>query len=99
VRVELHRGFAANGEPVSSGPDVDELISSLVDAVDAPEEEEIEPRVEVPSGPVRLTAPSRPLIRKLRRARERMRQDVAFYVVATVALGIAIGLFAGRVLP
>ena len=90
---------SANGESVSSGSDVDDLIGSLVDAVEASDEETVEPRVELPTEAVRLTAPRRPLIRKLRRAGERVRQDVAFYVVATVALGIAIGLVAGRGLP
>jgi hypothetical protein len=94
-------GERANGEAGPSAPEVDELLTSLVDAVEAPDEEEVQPTVEVPAGPVRLTAPRRPLIRKLRRARGLVRRDVAFYVLAlaTVALGIAIGLFAGRVLP
>ena len=91
---------SANGESVSSGIGVDDLIGSLVDAVEAPDEEGIEPRVvELPTEAVRLTAPRRPLIRKLRRACALVRRDVAFYVVATVALGIAIGLLAGRGLP
>jgi hypothetical protein len=111
VRVGLHKAAAsreparatpapgerANAEAGPSAPDVDELLTSLVDAVEAPVEEEVQPTVEVPAGPVRLTAPRRPLIRKLRRARGLVRRDVAFYVLATVALGIAIGLFAGRV--
>jgi hypothetical protein len=90
---------SAKSEGDSSRPDVDELIGSLVDAVEAADEEEVEPRIELPTDSVRLTAPRRPLIRKLRRAGERARRDVAFYVLATVALGIAIGLLAGRGLP
>jgi hypothetical protein len=114
VRVGLHKAVAArepgkvepasgdpiaNAESISSGPDVDDLIGSLVDAVEASDEEEVEPRVELPTEAVRLTAPRRPLIRKLRRAGELVRRDVAFYVVATVALGIAVGLLAGHGLP
>jgi hypothetical protein len=99
AKAELAPEERANGEAGPSAPDVDELLTSLVDAVEAPYEEEVQPTVEVPVGPVRLTAPRRPLIRKLRRARGLVRRDVAFYVLATVALGIGIGLFAGRVLP
>jgi hypothetical protein len=73
-------------------------MASLVDALDRSEEEAIVATVELPTETVRITAPRRPLIRKLRRARELV-GPIAFYGVATLALGIALGLLAGRVLP
>jgi hypothetical protein len=97
-RAEPGRGERrANGEGAPPRTDVDELITSLVDAVDR-SEEAIETTVELPTETVRIITPRRRLIRKLRRARELV-GPVAFYLVATVALGIAIGLLAGHVLP
>ena len=99
ARAEPGRGERrANGESASPGTDVDELIASLLDTVDRSEEEALEATVELPTETVRITAPRRPLIRKLRRARELVGR-VAFYVVATVGLGIAIGLLASHGLP
>ena len=98
-RAEPGRGERrANDEGASPGTDVDELMASLVDALDRSEEEAIVATVELPTETVRITAPRRPLIRKLRRARELV-GPIAFYGVATLALGIALGLLAGRVLP
>jgi hypothetical protein len=113
VRVELYRAFAsrepagaepgpgehrANREGASPATGVDELIASLVDTVDRSEEEALEATVEPPTETVHLT-PRRPLIRKLRRARQLVGRDVAFYGVASVGLGIVIGLLASRGLP
>ena len=100
ARAEPGRGERrANGESASPGTDVDELIASLLDTVDRSDKEALEATVELPTETVRITAPRRPLIRKLRRARELVGRDVAFYVVATVGLGIAIGLLASHGLP
>jgi hypothetical protein len=99
ARAKPGRGdHRANREGASPETGVDKLIASLVDAVDGSEEEALEATVEIPTETVHIT-PRRPLIRKLRRARQLVGRDVAFYGVASVGLGIAIGLLASRGLP